>query len=115
MSQPTGQLFQEPLLWERGAPGRSAFSMPRSDVPAQPLDEALIGDVPDLPDLSEPEIVRHYTRLSQWNLSVDSSMYPLGSCTMKYNPKPTNARPGCPASPPPIPSCPQSCARDCSV
>jgi glycine dehydrogenase subunit 2 len=91
MNETTGPLFQEPLLWERGAPGRSAFSMPSSDVPSQPLEDALIGDVPDLPDLSEPEIVRHYTRLSQWNLSVDSSMYPLGSCTMKYNPK-TNER-----------------------
>ena len=55
------------------------------------MDTTLVGQGPDFPDLSEPEIVRHYTRLSQWNLSVDSSMYPLGSCTMKYNPK-TNER-----------------------
>jgi glycine dehydrogenase subunit 2 len=91
MNATTGLVFQEPLLWERGAPGRSAFSMPTHDVPSQPLDASLIGEIPELPDLSEPEIVRHYTRLSQWNLSVDSSMYPLGSCTMKYNPK-TNER-----------------------
>jgi len=87
----TGLIFNEPLLWEMGAEGRTAFSMPARDVPEQPVDAALTGDGPDFPDLSEPEIVRHYTRLSQWNLSVDSSMYPLGSCTMKYNPK-TNER-----------------------
>ena len=86
-----GLIFNEPLLWEMGARGRCAFSMPRRDVPAHPLDPAQAGDGPDFPDLSEPEIVRHYTRLSQWNLSVDTSMYPLGSCTMKYNPK-TNER-----------------------
>jgi len=87
----TGLIFNEPLLWEMGATGRTAFSMPSRDVPAHSLDERLTGEAPDLPDLSEPEIVRHYTRLSQWNLSVDSSMYPLGSCTMKYNPR-TNER-----------------------
>jgi glycine dehydrogenase subunit 2 len=52
-----------------------------------PLDEELAGDPPDLPDLSEVDVVRHYTRLSQWNFGVDAGMYPLGSCTMKYNPK----------------------------
>jgi glycine dehydrogenase subunit 2 len=86
-----GLIFNEPLLWEMGMRGRRAFSMPPRDVPEHPLDPHLEGDGPDFPDLSEPEIVRHYTRLSQWNLSVDSSMYPLGSCTMKYNPK-TNER-----------------------
>ena len=44
-------------------------------------------DTPDLPDLNEMGVVRHYTRLSQWNFGVDTGMYPLGSCTMKYNPK----------------------------
>jgi len=87
----TGLIFNEPLLWELGAPGREAFSQPTREVPEQPVDPALTGPGPDFPDLSEPEIVRHYTRLSQWNLSVDSGMYPLGSCTMKYNPK-TNER-----------------------
>jgi glycine dehydrogenase subunit 2 len=87
----TGLIFNEPLLWELGAPGREAFSMPARQVPEHPIDAALLGPGPDFPDLSEPEIVRHYTRLSQWNLSVDSGMYPLGSCTMKYNPK-TNER-----------------------
>jgi glycine dehydrogenase subunit 2 len=87
----TGLIFKEPLLWEIGATGRTAFSVPEREVPAQSVDENLIGKGPDFPDLCEPEIVRHYTRLSQWNFSVDSGMYPLGSCTMKYNPK-TNER-----------------------
>ncbi len=86
-----GLVFNEPLLWEKGAAGRDGFSMPPQDVPESPLDEALAGDGPDFPDLSEVDVVRHFTRLSQWNFGVDSGMYPLGSCTMKYNPK-TNER-----------------------
>ncbi len=53
--------------------------------PPLPLTSA--GEGPDFPDLSEVDVVRHYTRLSQWNYGVDTGMYPLGSCTMKYNPK----------------------------
>ena len=87
----TGLIFNEPLLWEKGKTGRSGFSMPRRDVDPCPVDQTLRGNGPDFPDLSEVDIVRHYIRLSQWNLSVDSGMYPLGSCTMKYNPK-TNER-----------------------
>ncbi len=83
----SGLIFNEPLLWEKGSKGRNGFSIPKRDVTAQTIDENLKGDVPDFPDLSEPEVVRHFTRLSQWNFSVDSGMYPLGSCTMKYNPK----------------------------
>lgn len=83
----SGLIFNEPLLWEKGKKGRSGFSLPRRDVDACPLDEALTGEGPDFPDLSELDVVRHYTRLSQWNFGVDSGMYPLGSCTMKYNPK----------------------------
>ncbi len=87
----TGLVFNEPLLWEKGAPGRCGVSLPQRDVPASPLDSALTGDAPDFPDLSEIDVIRHFTRLSQWNFGVDSGMYPLGSCTMKYNPK-TNER-----------------------
>ncbi len=87
----SGLVFNEPLLWEMGAKGRMGLSLPTSDVPSQPVDAGLAGEGPDFPDLCEPDIVRHYTRLSQWNLSIDSAMYPLGSCTMKYNPK-TNER-----------------------
>ena len=83
----TGLIFNEPLLWDKGATGRSGFSLPRRDVDAADLDDDLNGDGPDFPDLSELDVVRHFTRLSQWNFGVDSGMYPLGSCTMKYNPK----------------------------
>ena len=83
----TGLILNEPLLWEKGKKGRSGFSMPRRDVVPFPVDEKLTGDGPDFPDLSEVDVVRHYTRLSQWNFGVDTGMYPLGSCTMKYNPK----------------------------
>ena len=65
--------------------------MPANDVEDFPLAPELIGEAPELPELSELDVVRHYTRLSQWNFGLDSGMYPLGSCTMKYNPK-TNER-----------------------
>ena len=87
----SGLILNEKLLWEKGCKGRSGFSMPESDVPASPLPRMLIGDGPDFPDLSEVDVVRHYTRLSTWNFGVDTGLYPLGSCTMKYNPK-TNER-----------------------
>jgi len=86
-----GLILEEPLLWEKGDKGRIGFSLPENDVGHFPLDSDLCGETPDLPDLSELEVIRHYTRLSQWNFGVDSGMYPLGSCTMKYNPK-TNER-----------------------
>ncbi len=93
----SGLIFKEALLWEKSREGRCAFSIPTRDVPASDLDPELVGDAPDLPQLGEFDVVRHYTRLSQWNFGLDSGMYPLGSCTMKYNPK-TNevqaARPG---------------------
>jgi glycine dehydrogenase subunit 2 len=87
----TGLILNEPLLWEKGKKGRIGFSLPRRDVESFPLDQELTGEGPDFPDLSEIDVVRHYTRLSQWNFGVDTGMYPLGSCTMKYNPK-TNER-----------------------
>jgi glycine dehydrogenase subunit 2 len=87
----TGHIFNEPLLWEKGSTGRTGFSLPRRDVDPVAVDEKVAGNGPDFPDLSELDVVRHFTRLSQWNFGVDSGMYPLGSCTMKYNPK-TNER-----------------------
>jgi len=87
----TGLILNEPLLWEKGKEGRCGFSLPRRDIESYPVAEDLLGEGPNFPDLSEVDIVRHYTRLSQWNFAVDSGMYPLGSCTMKYNPK-TNER-----------------------
>jgi glycine dehydrogenase subunit 2 len=83
----TGLVLQEPLLWEKGRKGRSGFSFPKQDVPSAVISPELTGQGPDFPDLSEMDVVRHYTRLSTWNFSVDTGMYPLGSCTMKYNPK----------------------------
>ncbi len=82
-----GLIFNESQLWEKSRKGRCAVSLPKPDVEQTQLDKHLVGDAPDLPELSELDVVRHYTRLSQWNFGVDSGMYPLGSCTMKYNPK----------------------------
>ncbi|MFP3869730.1 MAG: aminomethyl-transferring glycine dehydrogenase subunit GcvPB [Syntrophobacteria bacterium] len=82
-----GLVLNEPLLWEKGNRGRCGFSLPKRDVESCPLDEELAAAPPELPDLSEVDVVRHYTRLSQWNFGVDTGMYPLGSCTMKYSPK----------------------------
>jgi glycine dehydrogenase subunit 2 len=86
-----GLILNEPFLWEKGKKGRRGFSLPRRDVEFSSLNEDLTGEGPDFPDLSEVDVVRHYTRLSTWNFGVDTGMYPLGSCTMKYNPK-TNER-----------------------
>src|SRR5262245_25499017 len=80
------------LLFELSESGRRAHRLPRSDVPERPVSEllpatALAAAPPALPELSEPQIVRHFANLSQLNMSVDTHFYPLGSCTMKYNPK----------------------------
>ena len=83
--------MNEPLLWEKGKKGRCGISIPTPDVAAAPLDNEFTRDEIDFPDLSEVDVARHFTRLSQWNFGVDTGMYPLGSCTMKYNPK-TNER-----------------------
>lgn len=83
----SGLVLNEPLLWEKGKTGRIGISLSRRDVESSPLDATLLGEGPDFPDLSEVDVIRHYTRLSQWNFGVDAGMYPLGSCTMKYNPK----------------------------
>jgi len=87
-----GFAYEEPLLFERSRPGREGFSLPASDVPdVEPSEhlppEALRDAIPGLPELSEVDVVRHFTRLSTWNAAVDLGLYPLGSCTMKYNPK----------------------------
>ena len=87
----TGLVLNEPFLWEKAADGRCGISLPEKDVPRADVDPGLAADGPDFPDLSEVDVIRHYTRLSTWNFGVDTGMYPLGSCTMKYNPK-TNER-----------------------
>ena len=66
----TGLILNEPLLWEKGKKGRCGFSLPRRDVESSPINDDILGEGPDFPDLSEMDVVRHYTRLSQWNLSL---------------------------------------------
>ena len=79
------------LLFEQSRPGCRAVRLPECDVPARPIDELLpesaLGTALPLPELTEPDLVRHYVNLSTQNMSVDTHFYPLGSCTMKYNPK----------------------------
>jgi glycine dehydrogenase subunit 2 len=77
----------EPLLFELSRPGRCATVLPALDVPPTELPGNLVRGELALPEVSEADVVRHYTRLSQMNYSVDTGFYPLGSCTMKYNPK----------------------------
>ena len=79
-------------IFERSKEGRRAFTPPPTDVPETPIDELLPADAirresPALPEIAEPEIVRHYNNLSKRNFDLDTGFYPLGSCTMKYNPK----------------------------
>lgn len=85
--------FSENLLFELGSPGRSGIDLPETPVSNKAI-QTLLGeharqDLAELmlPECSEPEINRHYTRLSRWNFSIDTNTYPLGSCTMKYNPR----------------------------
>jgi glycine dehydrogenase subunit 2 len=76
-----------PLIFERSRPGRCATTLPDLDVPLADLPAEFVRDDLPLPEVSEVDLVRHYTRLSQMNYAVDTVFYPLGSCTMKYNPK----------------------------
>lgn len=83
---------ETPLIFEISKPGRKGYSLPECDVPKQDLSlilgkDSMRTDMPKLPEVSELDAVRHYTKLSSRNHGVDSGFYPLGSCTMKYNPK----------------------------
>jgi glycine dehydrogenase subunit 2 len=80
------------LLFDLSKPGRRAARLPACDVPEQPVEDllpagAIAPAIPPLPEVPEPQIIRHYMNLSTLNMSVDTHFYPLGSCTMKYNPK----------------------------
>lgn len=77
----------EPQLCDISVSGRQGISFSSPDVPLSPLPEGLIREDLPLPELSELDVIRHYTHLSQLNYSIDTGFYPLGSCTMKYNPK----------------------------
>ncbi len=86
------KIDQIPLLFESSRPGRATAVLPAADVPECPLDEIIppehrAANSPALPELSELQVVRHYTNLSALNMAIDANFYPLGSCTMKYNPK----------------------------
>jgi glycine dehydrogenase subunit 2 len=90
-----GLVHEEPLLFERGSTGRTGVSLPplpaghdAGDLPAKLVRAE---GVEGLPEISELEVIRHFTRLSAWNHGIDTGFYPLGSCTMKYNPKSSEA------------------------
>jgi len=83
-----GLALREKLIFEHSRPGRGGCRLPELDVPGAQLPAELArDDIEGFPEVSEVEVVRHFTRLSSWNYGVDSGFYPLGSCTMKYNPK----------------------------
>ncbi len=75
-------------LWKISGEGRSAVYLPELDVPQSAIPENIKRKTaPDLPEVAEMDLVRHYTNLSRKNFSIDTHFYPLGSCTMKYNPR----------------------------
>jgi glycine dehydrogenase subunit 2 len=82
----------EPLLFELSSPGKRGYQLPELDVPS--VDAAAVlgqrnvrDEIEEFPEVSEFEVLRHFTRLSTWNYAIDLGLYPLGSCTMKYNPR----------------------------
>jgi glycine dehydrogenase subunit 2 len=88
----THLVIDEPLLFDIGSKGRCGIRLAETKTDEKKLRRSLPpsmirGLIEGFPEVSQPELVRHYTRLSQWNYGVDTGMYPLGSCTMKYNPK----------------------------
>jgi len=86
-AQSRGDRPVEPLIFEKSVPGQRGVDLPPLDVPVAPLPEHLVGSPVDLPEVGQHDVTTHYTRLSTRNLSVDGNFYPLGSCTMKYNPR----------------------------
>ncbi len=87
-----GIVIDESLLFDLGSPGRKGYSLSQSPSSQTDINTLLPSgeireEIEGMPELSELDVVRHFTRLSQWNFSIDANFYPLGSCTMKYNPK----------------------------
>ncbi|MGA8028523.1 MAG: aminomethyl-transferring glycine dehydrogenase subunit GcvPB [Bryobacteraceae bacterium] len=83
---------EEPLVFELSSPGKRGYQLPDLDVPPVNAEQALGAgnvrpEIEDFPEISEFETIRHFTRLSTWNYAIDLGLYPLGSCTMKYNPR----------------------------
>jgi glycine dehydrogenase subunit 2 len=89
----THPVQNEDLLFEKSRPGRQGYSIPALDVPPVPDEEMIDAGllrrdgIQGMPEVSEVDVIRHFTRLSTWNYGVDTGMYPLGSCTMKHNPR----------------------------
>ena len=88
--------WDEPVIFKLGSKGRRGCNLPRAEAEVSKLASHVVDELPktmkrpklpNMPELSEVEVVRHFTRLSQMNYGVDMGFYPLGSCTMKYNPK----------------------------
>ncbi len=77
----------EPLIYDLSSPGRTGALLPNLDVPEAPLPDDLLRDNLDLPEVGELQVIRHFVKLSHLNYAIDMGFYPLGSCTMKYNPK----------------------------
>ncbi|MDQ6760772.1 MAG: aminomethyl-transferring glycine dehydrogenase subunit GcvPB, partial [Acidobacteriota bacterium] len=82
----------EGLIFERSSPGKIGYQLPPLDVPAVDAADVLgrentRGEIEDFPEVSEVDAIRHFTRLSTYNYAIDLGLYPLGSCTMKYNPR----------------------------
>jgi len=87
-----GLVQEEGLVFDRSRTGKTAYSLPKPDVPTRAVADILPGKllretIEGFPEVSEVDVIRHFTRLSTWNYGVDTGFYPLGSCTMKYNPK----------------------------
>ena len=86
----------EGLIFEKSSAGKAAWKLPPLDVPevdpSAVLGHAARKELGNMPEVSEIEIIRHFTRMSTWNYAIDLGMYPLGSCTMKYNPRVNEAR-----------------------
>jgi glycine dehydrogenase subunit 2 len=82
-----GDRAVEPTIFEKDSPGSQAIKLPKLDVTPTEVPGALLGEAPDFPELGQLQVIRHYTRISQKNFSIDGEFYPLGSCTMKYNPR----------------------------
>lgn len=87
----TGLSINEPLIFDRSKPGRKGYSLPTTDVPeidpSEVLGDLTRDEIDGMPEVSENFIIRHFVRLSSYNYGIDTGMFPLGSCTMKYNPK----------------------------
>ena len=82
-----GERPAEPLIFEKSVPGQRAVDLPPLDVPHADLPQELMGEPVNLPEIGQHDLMAHYTHLSDRNFSVDGNFYPLGSCTMKHNPR----------------------------